>query len=72
MPNTRRTADRNVIDLTGYRNQRAASAQKAQTLPARLCCHCGAMLSDGDNEDECSSVALVAAPPMPRRKLRAE
>jgi hypothetical protein len=60
---------RNVIDLTGYRTKRA------KALSPRLCCHCGAALAEGDNEDECSSAQLTAAqpaPPRPRRKYRAE
>jgi hypothetical protein len=28
---------------------------KAQAFSTRLCRHCGAVLADGENEDECSS-----------------
>jgi hypothetical protein len=51
---------RNVIDLARYQQGRAVG--KAQAFSTRLCRHCGAVLADGENEDECSSTFNVAAP----------
>ena len=47
------TSRRNVIDFARYQQDRAVG--KAQAISARVCRHCGAALSDGENEDECSS-----------------
>ena len=47
------TSPRNVIDLARY--QQGRSGGKAQAFSTRLCRHCGAVLADGENEDECSS-----------------
>ena len=44
---------RNVIDLARY--QQCRTGGKAQAFSTRLCRHCGAVLADGENEDECSS-----------------
>ena len=44
---------RNVIDLASYQQSRTGG--KAQAFSTRLCRHCGAVLVDGQNEDECSS-----------------
>jgi hypothetical protein len=44
---------RNVIDLASYQQSRTGG--KAQAFSTRLCRHCGAVLADGENEDECSS-----------------
>ena len=44
---------RNVIDLASY--QQSRTGDKAQAFSTRLCRHCGAVLADGENEDECSS-----------------
>ena len=44
---------RNVIDLARYQQGRGGG--KAQAFSTRLCRHCGAVLADGENEDECSS-----------------
>ena len=43
---------RNVIDLARYQQGRSGGKQAFST---RLCRHCGAVLGDGENEDECSS-----------------
>ncbi|MGA7098852.1 MAG: hypothetical protein WB019_01120 [Pseudolabrys sp.] len=43
---------RNVIDLARYQQGRSGGKQAFST---RLCRHCGAVLADGENEDECSS-----------------
>ena len=53
------TSPRNVVDFARY--QRGRSVGKAQGFAARLCRHCGAALSDGENEDECSSAFNVEA-----------
>jgi hypothetical protein len=49
---------RNVIDLARYQQGRSGGKQAFST---RLCRHCGAVLADGENEDECSSTFNVAA-----------
>ena len=63
---------RNVIDLARY--QQGRTGDKAQALSTRLCRHCGAALSDGENEDECSSTFNIAASNLrtAQRKFRAE
>jgi len=48
------TSPRNVIDFARYQH-------KVQAIAVRLCRHCGAALSDGENEDECSSAFNVEA-----------
>ena len=50
---------RNVIDFARYQQGRVVG--KAQAFSTRLCRHCGAVLADGENEDECSSTFNVAA-----------
>ena len=50
---------RNVIDLARY--QQGRTGDKVQAFSTRLCRHCGAVLADGENEDECSSTLNVAA-----------
>jgi len=45
----------NVIDFAGFRQGHRA-AIRFQAMPARICCHCGAALADGEVESECSSV----------------
>jgi hypothetical protein len=42
---------RNVVDLARYQRERSGVAA---TISARLCRHCGAALSEGEREDECS------------------
>jgi hypothetical protein len=70
------TSPRNVIDFARYQQDR--NIGKAQAIAARLCRHCGAALSDGENEDECSSafnidaLAQRNAPRKTRGKFRAE
>jgi hypothetical protein len=64
---------RNVIDLARYQQDRDVG--KAQAFSTRLCRHCGAVLADGENEDECSSTFnLDAASTLgtAQRKLYAE
>ena len=48
------TSSRNVIDFARYQLDRDA-AGRALAISARACRHCGAVLSDGENEAECSS-----------------
>ena len=45
---------RNVVDLALYQRERKGAAA-ALSISARICRHCGAALSDGEREDECSS-----------------
>jgi hypothetical protein len=52
---------RNVVDFARYQVGRSASG-KAAAIAARACRHCGAELSDGEREDECSSAFNVEAP----------
>ena len=63
---------RNVIDLARY--QQCRTGGKAQAFSTRLCRHCGAVLADGENEDECSSTFNVAASTLrsAQRKIYAE
>jgi hypothetical protein len=64
---------RNVIDLARY--QQGRSGGKAQAISTRLCRHCGALLADGENEDECSSTFNLDAASILRtaqRKIYAE
>ena len=64
---------RNVIDLARY--QQCRTGGKAQAFSTRLCRHCGAVLADGENEDECSSTFNLDAAPILRtaqRKFYAE
>ena len=62
---------RNVIDLARYQQGRSGGKQAFST---RLCRHCGAVLADGENEDECSSTLNVAATTLrtAQRKFYAE
>ena len=48
------TSPRNVVDFARYQAGRAA-AGRALAMSARVCRHCGAALSEGEREDECSS-----------------
>jgi hypothetical protein len=65
-------SSRNVIDLARYQQGRSGGKQAFST---RLCRHCGAVLADGENEDECSSTFNLDAASTPRtaqRKFYAE
>ena len=59
---------RNVIDFARYQQGRTAA------LSARACRHCGAVLLDGEREDECSSASNTEASDMRAgtRKFRAD
>jgi hypothetical protein len=54
------TSGPNVVDFACYRQGRNA-AGKTLAIIARACRHCGAALSEGENEDECSSASNVNA-----------
>ncbi len=55
------TRGRNVVDFARYQQGRNA-AGKASAMSARACRHCGAALSEGEREDECSSAFNTEAP----------
>jgi hypothetical protein len=54
------TSAPNVVDFARYQADRNA-AGKTPAITARACRHCGAALSEGENEDECSSASNVSA-----------
>jgi hypothetical protein len=51
----------NVIDFSRYQIVRNGTG-KALAISARACRHCGATLSEGENEDECSSTFNTEVP----------
>ncbi len=51
---------RNVVDFASYQQGRNIVG-RAQAISARACRHCGAALSDGEREEECSSIANMEA-----------
>ena len=53
------TPPENVIDFARYQAERATGNTFATSL--RLCRHCGAMLLEGEREEECSSSLNVEA-----------
>ena len=57
---------RNVISFAQARALRKTRA--AQPLRARLCCHCGAALGDGEREEECSGAGFNAMSVTVRRR----
>ena len=52
------TSPENVVDFARYQTGRNA-AGKMLAMSARVCRHCGAALSEGEREDECSSAFNV-------------
>ena len=54
------TSAPNVVDFARYQQGRYF-AGKTLAITARACRHCGAALSEGENEDECSSAFNVNA-----------
>jgi len=48
------TQSPNVIELSRYRAR--TGAPRTAALATRLCRHCGAKLTDGESEDECSAI----------------
>jgi len=55
------TSSRNVVDFARYQAGRN-SAGMALVASVRACRHCGAALSEGESEDECSSAFNIEAP----------
>jgi hypothetical protein len=51
------TSSRNVVDLAQYRERNGGGRAFASQL--RTCRHCGAVLADGEREEECSSTFNV-------------
>jgi len=65
----------NVVDFARYQQGRnAAGKALAISAQARACRHCGAALSEGENEDDCSTVLGIEAPRSRKspRKFRAD
>ena len=54
------TSGPNVVDFARYQQGRNA-AGKTLAMTARACRHCGAALSEGENEDDCSSAFNTGA-----------
>jgi hypothetical protein len=54
------TSPRNVVDFARYQAGRN-SAGKALAASVRACRYCGAMLLEGESEDECSSAFNIDA-----------
>jgi hypothetical protein len=54
------TSPRNVVDFARYQVGRNA-AGKTLAGAVRACRHCGAMLLEGESEDECSSAFNIDA-----------
>jgi hypothetical protein len=52
------TGTRTVIDLASYCQRIGA---RAPAISVRTCRHCGAVLADGEREEECSSTFNVEA-----------
>jgi hypothetical protein len=63
----------NVVDFARYQQGRNA-AGKVLAMSARACRHCGAALSEGENEDDCSTVLGIEVPRLrkSRRKVRVD
>jgi hypothetical protein len=57
-----------VVDFARYQAGRNA-AGRAHAVSARACRHCGAALSEGEREEECSSAFNIEAPAL-RDSLR--
>jgi hypothetical protein len=75
------TVGRNVIDFARYQQDRNATAKELSkelvrelAVSARTCRHCGAALSEGEREDECSSAFNIEARDLRSgpRKFRAD
>jgi hypothetical protein len=52
------TSSQTVVDLASYRQRIGA---RAAAMSVRTCRHCGAMLGEGEREEECSSTFNVEA-----------
>ena len=55
------TPGHNVVDFARYQQGRNTPARRI-AISARACRHCGAALSEGESEDECSSAFNIEAP----------
>jgi hypothetical protein len=55
------TSPENVIDFSRYLAVRNGTV-RAPAISTRACRYCGATLSEGENEDECSSTFNTEAP----------
>ena len=55
------TSPHNVVDFARYQLGRNAVG-KALAMSARACRHCGAVLLDGESENDCSSAFNIEAP----------
>jgi hypothetical protein len=53
------TSAPNVVDFARYQQGRNSGGKTLAM--SRACRHCGAVLSEGENEDECSSASNVNA-----------
>ena len=53
-------AGHNVVDFARYQQGRNVPAREL-AVSARACRHCGAALSEGEREDECSSAFNIDA-----------
>ena len=51
------TSPHNVVDLARYQAERAVGGMPA--ISPRICRHCGAMLLEGEREEECSGAVNV-------------
>jgi hypothetical protein len=54
---TQENVMRNVVSLSLYRERNGLA--RAMPLSPRTCRHCGAVLADGEREEECSSTFNV-------------
>jgi hypothetical protein len=54
------TLRRNVVEFASYQADRHATV-RAPAILVRFCRHCGAALSEGENEDDCSSAFNLVA-----------
>ena len=52
------TSPKNVVDFARYQ---AGRNGRAVAISARICRHCGAALSEGESEEECSSAFNIEA-----------
>jgi len=59
MVEKRTNSRRNVVDLAAFREKNGGA--KVGPMAFRLCRHCGAMLADGEREEECSSTFNLEA-----------
>jgi len=55
------TRGRNVVDLSAYRQRAHSVTAQPMIARSRLCSHCGAVLLDGESEDECSTLDAASS-----------